>query len=87
MRKLLFYHKNQFFNFKRQQTLCGAELLSMSQFLSSRKINDLDEDVNYYVDLSSTVGFIRTNDTQMLNFEPRFNSFSFLRPWGLVRLP
>ena len=54
---------------------CGGELLSMSQFLSSRKINDLDEDVNYYVDLSSTVGFIRTNDTQTLNFEQLFNSF------------
>ena len=54
---------------------CGGELLSMSQFLSSRKINDLDEDVNYYVDLSSTVGFIRTNDTQTLNFEQLLNSF------------
>ena len=52
MRKLFYYNKNQFFNFKRQQMACGGELLSMSQFLSSRKINDLDEDVNYYVDLS-----------------------------------
>lgn len=75
MRKLFYYNKNQFFNFKRQQMACGGELLSMSQFLSSRKINDLDEDVNYYVDLSSTVGFIRTNDTQTLNFEQLFNSF------------
>lgn len=75
MRKIFFYNKNQFFNFKKQQISCGAELLSMSQFLSSRKINELDEDVNYYVDLSSLVGFIRVNDTQTLNFEQLFNSF------------
>ena len=75
MRKLFYYNKNQFFNFKRQQMACGGELLSMSQFLSSRKINDLEEDVNYYVDLSSIVGFIRTNDTQTLNFEQLLNSF------------
>ena len=75
MRKLIYYNKNHFFNIKRQQMACGGELLSMSQFLSSRKINELDEDVNYYVDLSSTVGFIRTNDTQTLNFEQLLNSF------------
>ena len=75
MRKIFFYNRNQFFNFKKQQKLCGGELLSMSQFLSSQKINELDEDVNYYVDLSSLVGFIRVNDTQTLNFEQLFNSF------------
>lgn len=54
---------------------CGGELLSMSQFLSSQKVNELDEDVNYYVDLSSLVGFIRVNDTQTWNFEQLFNNF------------
>lgn len=75
MRKILFYNKNQFFNFKKQQMSCGVELLSMSQFLSSQKINELNDDVKYCVDLSSLVGFIRVNDTQILNFEQLFNSF------------
>lgn len=75
MRKIFFYDRNQFFNFKKQQMSCGGELLSMSQFLSSQKANELDEDVNYYVDLSSLVGFIRVNDTQTWNFEQLFNNF------------
>ena len=75
MRKIFFYDRNQFFNLKKQQMSCGGELLSMSQFLSSQKVNELDEDVNYYVDLSSLVGFIRVNDTQTWNFEQLFNNF------------
>ena len=75
MRKIFFYDRNQFFNFKKKQMSCGGELLSMSQFLSSQKVNELDEDVNYYVDLSSLVGFIRVNDTQTWNFEQLFNNF------------
>lgn len=75
MRKIFFYDRNQFFNLKKQQMSCGSELLSMSQFLSSQKVNELDEDVNYYVDLSSLVGFIRVNDTQTWNFEQLFNNF------------
>ena len=52
MKQLLFYNKNQFFSFKKQQLSEGHVLLSMSQFLSSLKIDELDEETEYYVDLS-----------------------------------
>lgn len=75
MKQLLFYNKSQFFNFKMEQISAGHELLSMSQFLSSLKIEELDDAAEYYVDLSSLAGFIKTNDTQMLHFEQLFNTF------------
>lgn len=75
MKQLLFYNKSQFFNFKKKQISAGHELLSMSQFLSSLKIEELDDAAEYYVDLSSLAGFIKTNDTQMLHFEQLFNTF------------
>lgn len=75
MREILFYDKHQFFDFKRQQASAGNELLSMSQFLSSVKIEELDEEKKYYVDLSSLTGFIKSNDTQTLHFEQLFSSF------------
>lgn len=75
MKQLLFYNKSQFFNFKKEQISAGYELLSMSQFLSSLKIEELDDEAEYYVDLSSLAGFIKTNDTQMLHFEQLFNTF------------
>ena len=75
MKQLLFYNKSQFFNFKKEQISAGHELLSMSQFLSSLKIEELDDETEYYVDLSSLAGFIKTNDTQMLHFEQLFNTF------------
>ena len=75
MKKILFYHKNQFFNYKKQILSAGYELVSMSQFLSSLKIEELDDETQYYVDLSSLAGFVKANDTQMLHFEQLFNSF------------
>ncbi len=75
MKQLLFYNKSQFFNFKKEQISAGHELLSMSQFLSSLKIEELDDAAEYYVDLSSLAGFIKTNDTQMLHFEQLFITF------------
>ena len=75
MKKILFYQKNQFFNYKKQILSSGHELLSMSQFLSSLKIEELDEETQYFVDLSSLAGFVKANDTQMLHFEQLFNSF------------
>ncbi|MDY4531474.1 MAG: AAA family ATPase [Enterocloster aldenensis] len=76
MKTLFFYTKNQFFNFKRTQIAEGFEFLSMSQLLSSQRIDELDEYQNYFVDLSSLVSFIKSNDSQMLNFEQLFYSFS-----------
>ena len=75
MKKILFYQKNQFFNYKKQILSAGHELLSMSQFLSSLKIEELDEETQYFVDLSSLAGFVKANDSQMLHFEQLFNSF------------
>ena len=75
MSKLFFYTKNQFFNFKSSQTTAGFEFLSMSQLLSSQKIDSLDVYQQYFVDISSMVGFVKANDSQLLNFEQLFNSF------------
>ena len=75
MSKLFFYTKNQFFNFKSSQTTAGFEFLSMSQLLSSQKIDSLDVYQQYFVDISSVVGFVKANDSQLLNFEQLFNSF------------
>lgn len=75
MSRLFFYTKNQFFNFKATQTANGIELLSMSNLLSSQKIEDLNDYQQYYVDISSMVGFAKDNDSQLLNFEQLFNSF------------
>jgi ATP-dependent Clp protease ATP-binding subunit ClpA len=75
MSKFFFYTKNQFFNFKSDQTTAGFEFLSMSQLLSSQKINNLDVYQQYYIDISSMVGFVKANDSQLFNFEQLFNSF------------
>ena len=75
MSKLFFYTKNQFFNFKSSQTTAGFEFLSMSQLLSSQKIDSLDVYQQYFVDISSMVGFVKANDSQLFNFEQLFNSF------------
>lgn len=75
MSTLFFYTKNQFFNFKSTQTAAGFEFLSMSQLLSSQKIDGLDVYQQYYIDISSMIGFVKANDSQLLNFEQLFNSF------------
>lgn len=75
MSKLFFYTKNQFFNFQSAQATAGFEFLSMSQLLSSQKINNLDVYQQYYIDISSMVGFVKANDSQLFNFEQLFNSF------------
>ncbi len=75
MSTLFFYTKSQFFNFKSVQTAAGFEFLSMSKLLSSQKIDGLGEDQQYYVDISSMVGFVKANDSQLLNFEQLFGSF------------
>ncbi|MCI6358391.1 MAG: AAA family ATPase [Clostridiales bacterium] len=75
MSKLFFYAKNQFFNFQSAQATAGFEFLSMSQLLSSQEINNLDVYQQYYIDISSMVGFVKANDSQLFNFEQLFNSF------------
>lgn len=75
MSTLFFYTKQQFFNFKSTQTTEGFEFLSMSKLLSSQRIDELDEYQQYCVDISSMVGFVKANDSQILNFEQLFGSF------------
>ena len=75
MSTLFFYTKQQFFNFKSTKTAEGFEFLSMSKLLSSQRIAELDEYQQYYVDISSMVGFVKTNDSQLLNFEQLFGVF------------
>lgn len=74
MSELVFYTKNQFFNFKTEQIEAGFEFISMSQLLSSQKIESLDSHQQYYIDLSYIVNFIKNNDLHMLNFEQLINS-------------
>lgn len=74
MSELVFYTKNQFFNFKTEQIEAGVEFISMSQLLSSQKIESLDSHQQYYIDLSYIVNFIKNNDLHMLNFEQLINS-------------
>ncbi|GAB6958581.1 hypothetical protein [Ruminococcus champanellensis] len=75
MSTLFFYTKSQFFNFKSVQTAAGFEFLSMSRLLSSQKIDELDEDQQYYIDISSMVGFVKANDSQLFSFEQLFENF------------
>lgn len=75
MNTLLFYTKEQFFNFKCTKTAAGFEFLSISKLLSSQKIDGLDEYQHYYVDISSLVGFVKADDSQLLNFEKFFVEF------------
>lgn len=75
MRKLFFYTKQQFFNFKAMQTAAGFKLLSMSQLLSNQKVGELNKNQKYYVDLSSVMGYTKTNDSQQMLFEQLFDSF------------
>jgi len=72
---LLFYTRQQFFNFKSAQTAAGFEILTMSKLLSSQRIDGLDSDQQYFVDISSLAGFVKTSDSQLLNFEQLFDSF------------
>lgn len=72
---LYFYTKQQFFHFKSTQTADGFKFLSISKLPSSQRIDGLDEYQHYYVDISSMVGFVKANDSQLLNFEQLFNSF------------
>ena len=61
----------------------------MSQLLSPQKIDSLDTHQQYCIDISSTIGFVKANDSQLLNFEQLFNSFGenifFLYAISLMR--
>lgn len=76
MKKLLFYSQSQFYAFRDQQALTGCQIVSMSQLLSQEKINALNNDNSYCIDLSSLIAALTGNiETQMLSIEQLFNSF------------
>lgn len=75
MSTLFFYTRNQFFNFKAVQETAGVKVISMSKLLSFSRIEELGEYQQYYVDVSSLVSFVKTNDSQTLNFEQLIDSF------------
>lgn len=75
MKTLVFYTKSQFFGFKKEQISYGVEFISMAQLLSTQRVDGLDVNQQYFVDISSLVGFLKSNDSQTLNFEQLFNSF------------
>lgn len=75
MKTLVFYTKSQFFDFKKEQISYGVEFISMAQLLSTQRVDGLDVNQQYFVDISSLVGFLKSNDSQTLNFEQLFNSF------------
>ena len=76
MKTINFYNRNQFFEFKKKVIADGSEIISMSQFLSSKKIEDMDSQQKYYVDLSSMVGFMKANEAQIMSFEQLLNQFA-----------
>lgn len=69
MKRLFFYTRQQFFNFRMTKMAIGVEFLSMSKVLSQQMIDALDENQEYFVDISSMVGFAKANDSKLLNFE------------------
>lgn len=75
MKTLFFYVRNQFFSFKSNKIAAGFEFLSISQLLSSQKIGGLEGCQQYYVDISSMIGFLKVNDSQILNFEQLLSGF------------
>ena len=75
MKRIVFYNRGQFNQYKKQQESNGKLLLSMSEFLNSERVKNLDQTQEILVDLSSTIGFMRSNDTQTLNFEQLLNGF------------
>lgn len=75
MSTLFFYTRNQFNNFRSVQKAAGVEFLSMSKFLSLQRIDELDENKQYYIDISSASRFVRANDSQLLQFEQLLSSF------------
>ncbi len=76
MREILFYNRNQFFNFNKQLISNDCELLSMSQFLLLFKNEEFDEETKYYVDLSSLACLLISDESQIYNFEQLFNKFN-----------
>ena len=75
MREVLFYNRNQFFNFKKQQIFTNYNLFSISQFLTTNEIEQLNEETKYYIDLSALIPIAKNDDTKILSFEKLFCCF------------
>lgn len=72
-RKLIVFNKQQYGLLKRRFESQGKEIHSISYFLESKKIEDLDE--KCVLDISSLAGLLKTNDSVQLQFEQLFLLF------------
>ncbi len=75
VKQVLFYNENQFFVFKKQMP-AGYKLVSLSDLILKSEPLKLNNDTNYFIDISSLVAFIKNNDTQTLSFEQLLNGLS-----------
>ena len=75
MKKIFFYKKTQFFNYKEEQIAKGYNLISISSMLSTDKIKALSVNQKYIIDISAMIGFIKKDDSQILNIEQLIDQF------------
>ncbi|MDD7317998.1 MAG: AAA family ATPase [Prevotellaceae bacterium] len=75
MRTLFFYSRGQFFNFKASQEAFGFKVTNISKFLLPDQREELDEYQKVFVDVSSLVSLIKSNDSQTMNFEQLIDCF------------
>ena len=65
---ILLHKKSSFSISNHTQIAAGFEFQSMSQLLSPQKIDSLDTHQQYCIDISSTIGFVKANDSQITEF-------------------
>lgn len=62
MKEIMFYDQNQYMALKEKIENVGKNFYSMSEFLSTAEIEQIDNDNEIIIDLSSTVALLRSND-------------------------
>lgn len=74
MADLYFFEKPQYLELKSNYEEQGFELISMSKLLSNQAIENLDRTINYCIDISSAVAFLKANEAQLMIFEQLFDA-------------
>ena len=75
MKEIMFYDQNQYMALKEKIENVGKNFYSMSEFLSTAEIEQIDNDNEIIIDLSSTVALLRSNDAQVYNIEALISRF------------
>ena len=75
MKKIVLYEKNQFFKYKKEKEQKGIIFYSMSDFLSTQRVSELNEESQYIIDISSLVAVVKKDDAQTLHSESLLNHF------------